>query len=105
MIEKAYPWYKNPNRDRRLKPWLSLRGCGKGEGVVLGVKCGENAARKKFRRRLKIKSFSGRNEKFLGWFSPSKTAKKEKRITRSSQKALAYCLRPMPLEDFVVREN
>jgi hypothetical protein len=44
MIEKAYPWYKNPNRDRRLKPLLSLRGYGKGEGVVLGVKCGENAA-------------------------------------------------------------
>lgn len=105
MIEKAYPWYKNPNRDRRLKPLLSLRGYGKGEGVVLGVKCGENAAWKKFRRRLKIKSFSGRNEKFLGWFSPSKTAKKEKRITRSSQKALAYCLRLMPLEDFVACEN
>lgn len=105
MIEKAYPWYKNPNRDRRLKPLLSLRGYGKGEGIVLGVKCGENAAWKKFRRRLKIKSFSGRNEKFLGWFSPSKTAKKEKRITRSSQKALAYCLRLMPLEDFVAREN
>lgn len=84
---------------------LSLRGYGKGEGIVLGVKCGENAAWKKFRRRLKIKSFSGRNEKFLGWFSPSKTAKKEKRITRSSQKALAYCLRLMPLEDFVAREN
>lgn len=44
MIEKAYPWYKNPNRDRRLKPLLSLRGYEKGEGVVLGVKCGENAA-------------------------------------------------------------
>ena len=84
---------------------LSLRGYGKGEGVVLGVKCGENAAWKKFRRRLKIKSFSGRNETFLGWFSPSKTAKKEKRITRSSQKALAYCLRPMLLVDFVVQEN
>lgn len=84
---------------------LSLRGYGKGEGVVLGVKCGENAAWKKFRRRLKIKSFSGRNEKFLGWFPPSKTAKKEKRITRSSQKALAYCLHPMLLVDFVVREN
>lgn len=84
---------------------LSLRGYGKGEGVVLGVKCGENAAWKKFRRRLKIKSFSGRNEKFLGWFPPSKTAKKEKGITRSSQKALAYCLRPMLLVDFVVQEN
>ena len=105
MIEKAYPWYKNPNRDRRLKPLLSLRGYGKGEGVVLGVKCGENAAWKKFRRRLKIKSFSGRNEKFLGWFSPSKPAAKEKRITRSSQEALAYCLRPMLLVDFVVQEN
>lgn len=78
---------------------------GKGEGVVLGVKCGENAAWKNFRCRLKIKSFSGRNEKFLGWFSPSKTAKKEKRITRSSQEALAYCLRPMLLVDFVVQEN
>ena len=105
MIEKAYPWYKNPNRDRRLKPLLSLRGYGKGEGVVLGVKCGENAAWKNFRRRLKIKSFLGRNEKFLGWFPPSKPAAKEKRITRSSQEALAYCLCPMPLEDFVVREN
>ena len=78
---------------------------GKGEGVVLGVKCGENAAWKNFRCRLKIKSFSGRNEKFLGWFSPSKTAKKEKRITWSSQEALAYCLRPMLLVDFVVQEN
>lgn len=105
MIEKAYPWYKNPNGDRRLKPLLSLRGYGKGEDVVLGVKCGENAAWKKFRRRLKIKSFSGRNETFLGWFPPPKPAKKEKRITRSSQKALAYCLDPMLLVDFVVREN
>lgn len=105
MIEKAYPWYKNPNRDRRLKPLLSLRGYGKGEDVVLGVKCGENAAWKNFRRRLKIKSFSGRNEKFLGWFPPPKTVKKEKRITQSSQEALAHCLRPMSLEDFVVREN
>lgn len=105
MIEKAYPWYKNPNRDRRLKPLLSLRGYGKGEGVVLGVKCGENAAWKKFRRRLKIKSFSGRNEKFLGWFPPPKPAAKEKRITQTSQVALAHCLRPMLLVDFVVQEN
>ena len=84
--------------------WCSCEIGTRGEGIVLGVKCGENAAWKKFRRRLKIKSFSGRNEKFLGWFPPSKTAKKEKRITRSSQKALAYCLRPMLLVDFVVQE-
>ena len=79
--------------------------CLKGEGVVLGVKYGENAAWKNFRRRLKIKSFSGRNEKFLGWFPPPKPAKKEKRITQSSQKAPAHCLRPMLLVDFVVQEN
>lgn len=89
----------------RLATMVPLRDRDRGEGIVLGVKCGENAAWKKFRRRLKIKSFSGRNEKFLGWFPPSKTAKKEKRITRSSQKALAYCLRPMLLVDFVVQEN
>ena len=77
----------------------------RGEGVVLGVKCGENAAWKNFRRRLKIKSFSGRNEKFLGCFPPPKPAAKEKRITRSSQEALAHCLCPMSLEDFVVQEN
>ena len=105
MIEKASLWHKNPNRDRRLKPLLSLRGYGKGEGVVLGVKCGENAAWKIFRRRLKIKSFSGRNKKFLGWFRPLKPAAKEKRITRSSQEALAHCLRLMLLVDFVAREN
>lgn len=80
MIEKAYPWYKNPNRDRRLKPLLSLRGYGKGEGVVLGVKCGENAAWKKFRRRLKIKSFSGRNEKFLGWFPLQNQLQKKREL-------------------------
>ena len=84
---------------------VPLRDRDRGEGVVLGVKCGENVAWKKFRRRLKIKSFSGRNEKFLGWFCRGKPAAKEKRITRSSQKAPAYCLRPMLLVDFVVREN
>lgn len=84
---------------------LLLRDRDKGEGVVLGVKYGENAAWKNFRRRLKIKSFSGRNEKFLGWFPPPKPAAKEKRITRSSQEALAHCLCPMSLEDFVAREN
>lgn len=89
----------------RLATMVPLRDRDRGEGIVLGVKCGENAAWKKIRCRLKIKSFSGRNEKFLGWFHPSKTAKKEKRITRSSQKALAYCLRPMLLVDFVVQEN
>ena len=85
--------------------WFRCEIGTRGEDVVLGVKCGENAAWKNFRPRLKIKSFSGRNEKFLGWFPPSKTAKKEKRITQSSQKALAYCLRPMLLVDFVVQEN
>lgn len=85
--------------------WFRCEIGTRGEGVVLGVKCGENAAWKKFRHRLKIKSFSGRNEKFLGWFPPPKLAAKEKRITRSSQEALAYCLRPMLLEDFVAHEN
>lgn len=89
----------------RLATMVPLRDRDRGEGIVLGVKCGENAAWKKFRRRLKIKSFSGRNEKFLGWFCRGKPAAKEKRITRSSQKALAYCLHPMLLVDFVVREN
>jgi hypothetical protein len=84
---------------------VPLRDRDRGEGIVLGVKCGENAAWKNFRPRLKIKSFPGRNEKFLGWFSPSKTAKKEKRITQSSQKAPAHCLRPMLLVDFVVQDN
>ena len=85
--------------------WFRCEIGTRGEGVVLGVKCGENAAWKKIRCRLKIKSFSGRNEKFLGWFCRGKPAAKEKRITRSSQEALAYCLRPMLLVDFVVQEN
>ena len=85
--------------------WCSCEIGTRGEGVVLGVKCGENAAWKNFRRRLKIKSFSGRNEKFLGWFCRGKPAAKEKRITRSSQEALAHCLRSMLLVDFVAREN
>lgn len=85
--------------------WCSCEIGTRGEGVVLGVKCGENAAWKNFRHRLKIKSFLGRNEKFLGWFPPPKPAAKEKRIIRSSQEALAHCLRPMLLVDFVAREN
>lgn len=85
--------------------WFRCEIGTRGEGVVLGVKCGENAAWKNFRCRLKIKSFSGRNEKFLGWFPPSKPAAKEKRITQTSQEALAHCLCPMSLEDFVVQEN
>lgn len=77
---------------------------GTSEGVVLGVKCGENAAWKIFRRRLKIKSFLGRNEKFLGWFPPSKSAAKEKKITRSFQEALPHCLGSMPSEYFAVQK-
>ena len=59
---------------------VPLRDRDRGEGVVLGVKCGENAAWKNFRPRLKIKSFSGRNEKFLGWFPLQNQLQKKREL-------------------------